>query len=152
MKKEVMLNIRARQQFIGCEEDGMELITGGKLYVRGGKVYVTYEESELTGLAGARTTLRLDGQRVTMLRSGTAATQMEFCQGERHVGLYPTPGGPLTVATYTERVDNRIGADGGTLRIDYAIEIEHSVAGRNRFEVTVQAINQHDEVSEYEQH
>ena len=151
MKKEVMLNIRSRQQFEGCEEDGMELITGGKLYVRGGKVYVTYEESELTGLAGARTTLRLDGDRVTMLRSGKGAAQMEFRQGERHVGLYPTPGGPPTVATYTERVDNQVGADGGTLRIDYAIEIEHSNGGRNRFEVSVRAINQH-EVTEHEQY
>ena len=137
MKQDVLLTIRSRQKFEGCPEESIELITGGVFYQRGGKHYLCYEESELTGMQGTKTTLKLDGERVMLLRSGSTSSQMVFVPGERHVGLYPTPAGDLTVSTYTQRVDNRIVPVGGRLCIDYALEVEHTVAGQNHFEITV---------------
>ena len=59
MKKDVWLTIRSRQQFEGCDEERVNLETAATLYERGGKYYIAYEESELTGLEGTKTTVKL---------------------------------------------------------------------------------------------
>lgn len=46
-------------------------MTAATLYERGGKYYIAYEESELTGLEGTRTTVKLDGKSVSLIRTGT---------------------------------------------------------------------------------
>ncbi len=48
----------------GCDEENIDLQTAATLYERGGKYYIAYEESELTGLEGTKTTVKLDGKTV----------------------------------------------------------------------------------------
>ena len=60
MKKDVWLTISSQQQFAGCDEENIDLQTAATLYERGGKYYIAYEESELTGLEGTKTTVKLD--------------------------------------------------------------------------------------------
>ena len=61
MKKNVLLSIASTQCFEGCEPEHIDLMTEATLYERNGKYYITYEESELTGLVGTRTMLKMDG-------------------------------------------------------------------------------------------
>ena len=91
MKKDVWLTIRSRQQFEGCDEERVNLETAATLYERGGKYYIAYEESELTGLEGTKTTVKLDGKTVTSHVSNTV--------GEN--------GGRLVI-DYTVEVDNSL--------------------------------------------
>ncbi|MBD9068682.1 MAG: DUF1934 domain-containing protein, partial [Butyricicoccus sp.] len=93
MKKDVWLTIRSRQHFAGCDEERVNLETAATLYERGGKYYIAYEESELTGLEGTKTTVKLDGKTVTLIRTGTFPSHMLFSEDERHIGLYQTPIG-----------------------------------------------------------
>ena len=74
MKKDVWLTIRSRQQFEGCDEERVNLETAATLYERGGKYYIAYEESELTGLEGTKTTVKLDGKTVTLIREPSHRT------------------------------------------------------------------------------
>ena len=67
MKKDVWLTISSQQQFAGCDEENIDLQTAATLYERGGKYYIAYEESELTGLEGTKTTVKLDGKTVAEL-------------------------------------------------------------------------------------
>ena len=93
MKKDVWLTIRSRQHFAGCDEERVNLETAATLYERGGKYYIAYEESELTGLEGTKTTVKLDGKTVTLIRTGTFPSHMVCSEDERHIGLYQTPIG-----------------------------------------------------------
>ena len=93
MKKDVWLTISSQQQFAGCDEENIDLQTAATLYERGGKYYIAYEESELTGLEGTKTTVKLDGKTVALIRTGTFPSHMLFAEDERHVGLYQTPVG-----------------------------------------------------------
>ena len=93
MKKDVWLTIRSRQHFAGCDEERVNLETAATLYERGGKYYIAYEESELTGLEGTKTTVKLDGKTVTLIRTGTFPSHMLFSEDERHIGLIVTTGG-----------------------------------------------------------
>lgn len=137
MKKDVWLGISSVQEFEGCPPEHIDLVTQARLYKRNGKFYISYDESELTGLEGTRTTVKLDGKTVTMIRTGTYASEMFFSENQRHVGLYNMGCGAMTISTHTSRVDNRIGEDGGRLVIDYSIEIDNNLAGQHHFEMTV---------------
>ena len=129
MKKDVWLTIRSRQQFEGCDEERVNLETAATLYERGGKYYIAYEESELTGL---------DGKTVTLIRTGTFPSHMLFSEDERHIGLYQTPiGQDMTIATHTSRVSNTVGENGGRLVIDYTVEVDNSLMGEHHFEMVV---------------
>lgn len=138
MKKDVWLSINSAQQFVECDEEQIDLVTAAVLYERGGKYYIIYEESELTGLDGTRTTLKLDDKSVSLIRTGTYPSQMLFAEDERHVGLYQTPvGSAMTIATHTSRVYNTVGDEGGELIIDYTIEVDNCVMGEHHFEMVV---------------
>lgn len=137
LKKDVIITIASKQNFEGCEPDNINLITAGRLYRRNGKYFISYEESELTGMEGTRTTLKLEDRQVTMTRTGTHPAQMLFAEHKRHVGLYQTEVGSLAVSTHTSQLINNIGENGGSLSIDYTVEIDSNLAGTHRFEMAV---------------
>lgn len=137
LKKDVIIAIASRQDFEGCEPDNIHLITAGRLYRRAGKYFVSYDESQLTGMEGTRTTLKLEAQQVTMTRTGTHPAQMLFAKNKRHVGLYQTDVGSLAISTHTSQLVNTIGENGGVLQIDYTVEIDSALAGTHRFEMAV---------------
>ncbi len=139
MKKDVWLAISSRQMFIDCiEEENIDLFTAATLYERGGKYFIAYEESELTGMEGTHTTVKLDGKTVTLIRTGAFPTHMQFVEAERCVGIYEGPMGmEMEVTTHTSCVRNSVGEDGGELAIDYTVEVNNSLMGEHHFEMVV---------------
>lgn len=142
MKKDALLSIRSTQRFEGCDEEKIDLITQARFYKRGGKFYISYEESELTGLLGTRTTVKIDGDTVTMMRTGTYPSEMIFGKNQRHVGLYHTEFGEMTISTHTNQLRNTIGEYGGELEIDYTVEVDQSMIGNHHFRMIIKATGQ----------
>ena len=70
MKRDVVLSIQGRQRYGEQEPETIELVTGGTMEFRDGGWDITYEESELTGLAGVVTTFRVEPGKVTLNREG----------------------------------------------------------------------------------
>ena len=137
IKKDVVITIVSRQNFEGCEPDQIDLITTGRLYGRNGKFYISYEESELTGMEGSRTTLKIEPKQITMTRTGTYPSQMRFAEHKREVGLYQTEMGSVAVSTHTSKLTSSIDENGGALAIDYTVEIDAALAGAHQFELSV---------------
>lgn len=136
MEHNVIISINSRTGEDGSDQ--MELVTEGHLDCRGkDRFTIRYEETELTGLEGTTTMLHVDGGRVTLLREGTVNSQMVFEEGQRHLSMYETPYGALSVGINTRRMKNTLGEGGGDLEIDYAIEIDNLLAGRNLFKMNV---------------
>ena len=139
VKKDVVITIVSEQNFDGMEPDRIDLITTGRLYAKNGKYYISYEESELTGMEGSRTTVKVEPQtgRVTMTRTGTYPSQIMFSENERKVGLYNADMGDIAVSTHTNEVKSSIDENGGALSIDYTVEIDSNLAGAHRFQMSV---------------
>ena len=133
----VVLTITGSQRFGTDEPEKTSLVTEGTLEREGDILLLSYEESELTGMEGTRTTLKLEDRQVTMTRTGTHPAQMLFAEHKRHVGLYQTDVGSLAVSTHTSQLINDIGENGGKLSIDYTVEIDSNLAGTHRFEMAV---------------
>ena len=138
MTDNVIISIRGRQLYAESSPDEVELVTSGTLKRDGAGGYiVSYAETELTGLEGTTTRLHVDGGRVTLLREGNVNSQMVFEEGRRHLSMYETPYGALSIGVNTRRMRSTLGESGGDLEIDYAIEIDNLVAGQNLFRMNV---------------
>ena len=71
------------------------------------------------------------------MRVGEVNSQMVFEEGRRHLSMYNTPYGALSVGVSTRRMRSDLRRDGGSIEIHYAIEIDHAVAGQNLFQISV---------------
>ena len=138
MENNVIISIQGKQSFQAQEDDTIELVTEGCLSPDGDDSYtLSYQESPLTGLEGTLTTFQIEPGRVTLLRVGEVNSQMVFEEGRRHLSMYDTPYGALSIGVNTRRMRNELGANGGSIEIDYAIEIDHALAGQNLFRIQV---------------
>ena len=136
-KLPVMLSIRGEQYFDDVDPDATELMTEGTMTLRGEDIYLSYEESELTGMEGTTTTFAVQGKRVILMRTGSVNSQMVFEEGEQHTSLYETPFGELTVDIQTSKLIHNLSERGGLMEIKYSIAVEHTVTGRNCFKIRV---------------
>ena len=138
MTENVIISIKGKQLYAESSPDELELVTAGTLKrdSRGGFT-VSYQESELTGLEGTTTRLHINGGRETLLREGSINSQMVFEEGRRHLSMYETPYGELSIGVNTRRMRSTVGEAGGDLEIDYAIEIDNLLAGQNLFRMNV---------------
>lgn len=140
---------RALTEPVYDEENGetepqqMEMFCNGRLRLTDTDFSLTYEESELTGMEGSESQLsfrREDRGLVTMLRTGSVTTALVFEKGKRHMCVYQTPYMPFEVCVHTLRVDNRLALDGrigGTLDLDYVIEIRGARAERCQMHIEI---------------
>ena len=138
MNNNVIISIKGRQLYAEGIPEEMELVTSGTMKRDGADGYtVTYQESELTGLEGTTTRLLIKNGQVTLLREGNINSQMVFEEGRRHLSMYETPYGALSVGVSTKRMHSTLCEAGGDLEIDYAIEIDNLIAGQNLFRMNV---------------
>ena len=129
MKQEVVLSNCGRQSYDDQESDVIELVTEGTMEFCNGGWEISYEESELTGMAGVTTTFRVEPGSVTLRRTGKLRSEMVFQEGVRHESLYQLDFGALLMTVTAKRVYFDIVPDGGTIDLTYSIEIENSAAG-----------------------
>ena len=143
MEKNVILSIRGQQTADNAEPEVIELVTEGTMTdYEGGKYTVCYQESELTGLEGTMTTIQVEGNSVSILRQGQVNSHMVFEEGRRHLTMYNTPYGALTMGVNTRRMKVALDETGGEIEIDYALEIDHAVAGENLFQISIKSRNE----------
>ena len=117
--------------------DSLQLVTAGQYGMDSDRICMTWEESELTGMEGTHTSLTVQPHAVTLSREGTMNTRMEFEEGKKHYFLYDTPYGSTTLGLNTHRIRNGLGYHGGDIEIDYVVDMDQSVVGRNRFYIQV---------------
>ena len=137
MEENVIISIKGSQLYEGQDPDVTDLVTAGTLLREQEGYTIAYQETELTGLEGTTTKLRIEGPRVTLLRQGSVNSQMIFEVGRKHLSMYETPYGALAVGIETRRLKNTVDEAGGDLEIDYAIEIDNLLAGKSLFQLNV---------------
>ena len=137
MEKSVVISIKGIQKYENMPPDVVELVTGGVLTREGRSYTLSYQESQLTGLEGTLTTIQVDGDQITLMRVGEFNSQMVFQEGRRHLSLYNTPYGAMTIGVNTLHLLARLDDQGGDIEVDYAVEVDHAMAGRNVFRINV---------------
>lgn len=131
MNKHVIISIKGKQNAGKKDNDEIEFMTEGKLVQQNGKYFITYNETEMTGFEGTTTTLKVEGDRVTLLRFGANNSQMIFEQGHKYTGHYETPYGAFTIGIMPENVDVDVKGGSGEINVQYALEIAGRQSSQN---------------------
>ena len=139
MKQDVVLSIRGRQRYADQEPEIIELVTDGTMEFRDGGWDISYEESDLTGLAGVTTTFRVEPGKVTLDRTGTLYSRMVFQEGVSFDSLYRMPFGTLMITVMATSVFFDIVPDGGVIDLVYQISIENSETGVVDYHLDIRA-------------
>lgn len=87
---------------------------------------ITYEETELSGMAGTTTMITVKDNEVILERDGTTTTKMTFNEKETSVSLYNTPYGMLEIMISTEKLS--VEAEENKCKIE--IKYDMAVAGQ----------------------
>ncbi|MFH5975101.1 DUF1934 domain-containing protein [Clostridium perfringens] len=122
MSKKAIISICSTQD-IG-EKEKIEVVTVGEFSINGDEFIATYDETEISGMKGTKTTLKIKGDKVVLHREGTTSTKMEFQKDNTQVALYNTPYGMLELKTSTKELDLDVNEKGGNISIKY-----HLIAG-----------------------
>ena len=139
MKQPVLLHIRGSQKYENQEPEIIELTAVGTLEAREGGWVISYEESELTGLAGVTSAFQVEPGKVTLSRTGALNSQMVFQEGLVHDSLYELPFGALMLSVNATHVSFDIAENGGTIDLHYDISIENTQAGVIEYHLDIQA-------------
>lgn len=137
MNKNVIISVKGTQTSVNQDVNELELLTEGKYYKKGNAYYVTYKESEVTGMEGTTTTLKILDGRVTLMRFGAVNTQFIFERGQKHMSYYDTVHGAFTIGVFANEVNVDINDCGGEIKVDYEIEIDNNKSGINDFHMHI---------------
>ncbi|MBR2293024.1 MAG: DUF1934 domain-containing protein [Clostridia bacterium] len=121
------------------EPQTIDINTVGKRERSEGRLKISYEETEATGMDGSVTEITFltdQPEVVSMIREGAVSTALVFEEGKRHHCLYQTPFMPFEICVRTIKVENRLMED-GYLALDYVIEIRGAKAERTKFRMEV---------------
>ena len=119
MKKNAIISVVSKQFDSEDDDDVIEVVTPGKFYKEEDSYYAVYEETEISGMKGTTTTLRIDEEQVTLVRTGTTNTEMKFKKNVRDLTLYNTPHGALNLTVDTKQLKLSVDDNGGDVFIDY---------------------------------
>ena len=149
MNKNVIISVKGVQTGTTTQDKNkLELVTEGKYYKKGNTYFVSYKESQVTGMEGTTTTLKVteDGI-ITLMRIGSVNTQFIFEKGQKHLSYYDTQHGTFTVGVLTNTVNIDVNEKGGEIRVFYRLEIDNNKAGDNDFYMNIREAQQLDEAA-----
>lgn len=139
--KDIMLRIIGKSLIGEEEEDQMEFVTEGKFYDKGDALYIVYDEGEISGMPGSKTSLKMKEGYVRMQRFGNSLindTIMEFEKGKRYEGYYETPYGSFEMELLTNSLESSVSHEGkGMIDIDFSISLKGLKEGRNKLNIEI---------------
>lgn len=108
----------------------------GQLYQKGDHYYLRYEESD-PEMSGTMTTIKLERDRIRLLRSGNVRSELTFVQGQSCRGVYEMPQGILELHTATSFLTMELAEGLGTVDWSYDLYVAGEKAGSFRLRVTI---------------
>jgi len=145
MDKDVIISVRGTQSEDGQNTNAIEFVTLGKYSKVNDAYYVTYNESEVTGMDGTTTTLSVANGVVTLIRVGSVNSHFVFQQGQKHVSYYDTEHGAFTIGVLADEVDVKMNDSGGEIHVGYQLEIDNNNTGKNDFIMLIREAGQADD-------
>ena len=136
-KDDYNISITGRQLYTAEDRGEVTLSTTGTYTQREGARFIAYKEYDEDDPKLAHTAvLKIEPGKVTMIRQGSS-TRLILEEGRRHLCLYDTGFGSMTVGVFTSRLNADLGREGGSLDIRYTLDIDSNLSSQNELTVTV---------------
>lgn len=144
MKKDVLISLKG---FNGDLKE-LEFVTVGNYYKKDKYYYITYKGTKMIGMEGTTTTLKVDENKVALIRQGVINSQFIFEEGKENEALYKTQYGVFTVSIKASKVLVDISEKGGIIEMDYLINFADGKNSNNKLYMTIKEV---DKKNEYNQ-
>lgn len=123
MKKKAIITVSSRQINEENNDENVEVVTPGNFFKKEEKYYAVYEETEISGMKGTTTTLKIEDNKLSLIRIGSTSSKMEFDEKKENVSMYTTPYGTLQLKIKTSDLDVDVDDDGGDITVNYDLSI-----------------------------
>lgn len=133
----------APEYFDAVDAQRIDVDYFGTLSVVDGRLILSYDESELTGMQGATTEVSFnidEPDMVVMQRSGSVNTSFCFESGERIECVQEAGELTLSFVVHTEALSNNLTPDGGDIKISYVMEVRGSQVQRSILHISVTGV------------
>lgn len=140
MKRQVLITIKGLQTNELGEQDTQELVTVGEFFRKNQAYYLLYKETEISGMAGTTTSVKVEGERVILNRMGSAQMKQIFQVGASHQCNYVTPHGRLHLQVLSSQVDVDLTEVGGSINLEYELTIGAEKVSDNKLSITVKEV------------
>jgi uncharacterized beta-barrel protein YwiB (DUF1934 family) len=118
------------------KDNKIELMTLGTFFKKEEKYYVVYDETEISGMKGTKTTFKISPDKFSLIRMGTTNAKMEFELNSESMSLYNTPYGVIEIKIKTNVLDINVSDNGGDVMIIYDMTI-----GNEKIQSTLLKVN-----------
>ncbi len=135
-----MNNVKVSIKGMQTQDDDtndVELFTEGQFEKDGDKYILIYKESEMTGFEGTTTTVEIENEKVSIIRSGSVSNQMIFLKGKKTTSYYNTQYGSLVIGVMADKMDVDINDNGGKIDINYILDINEEFIGQNNVHIDI---------------
>ena len=135
LREDYTVTVVGRQTWDG-EAGEISLNTTGTYIHRGGAKFVAYREYDPENPKVRYTALlKVEPGKVTLMRQGSA-TRLVLEEGRRHLCLYDTGYGTLSVGVFASQIRSCLSEEGGALQVRYTLDIDSNFTSEN--EITVE--------------
>ena len=135
--QKVLVKVVGTQTDDDGEESRIELVSVGTRHEKNGVSYISYRESELTGLEGTTTVLKLYPDHLVLLRMGAVEQKQEFYAGQKRYSTYVTPFGNMKMGIFTRELAIQDGGESATVTVSYDLEINDRWQSFNTLSVNI---------------
>jgi uncharacterized beta-barrel protein YwiB (DUF1934 family) len=138
VRKNVIVSVLGIQQYED-QSDSIGIIAPGQYYQKTSKHYITYKESDQNDSKEITTTIKIDGQKISVMRFGTNNSHMTFELGKKHMTYYDTPHGCFTISVLAKEIRIDLQDGEGEIYVLYELEFDNISKGTNSFQIRIQA-------------
>lgn len=121
-------------------DEPISVTTPGEFYRRNDCYYAVYKETEISGMEGTTTTLKIKPDKFSILRMGTTSTKMEFQKDKKTFSLYDTPYGTLELEINTKQLQIDINDKGGKVSVKYELNISKQSKQLTNLQIEIKVI------------
>lgn len=136
--KLIKVHIKSAQSDSQGTIDSMEFYTEGKYYEKKDSRYISYEESEISGLKGTTTILKLGREEAVLIRNGALRSRMTFRVGCETKNIYRTEYGVFELSVLTQKLDINVCNDLiNSVYLKYRLSINTGEACTNEMTISI---------------
>lgn len=124
-EKNIRIHIKSTQTTAEGEKDTMEFYAEGKYIEKAASIYITYTESEISGMEGTTTTLKITGNEITLIRFGSIASKLNFQKDVKTRSKYETQYGAFDMVIHTQELSVHLSeTDPSRIHLRYLLDID----------------------------
>lgn len=121
----------------------VSLNTTGSYTKRGNARFISYKEYDEDEPHKSQTAImKIEKDKVTLMRAHSS-TRLILEKGKRHLCLYDTGFGAMTLGVFTSSLSSSLDDCGGMVDVKYTLDIDSNLSSHNEIKVEVKPHNPH---------